>query len=1027
MLSSHSMFVYYWHVDDDEKTMDTTQTIIRAYGIDKEKKNICLHVKGFTPFVYCELPQTKFTWNELNAQLVIDELHLKMKAENAPIKSAFTLKKRLYYANIDPVTKQPKLYPYLLLAFNTRLGIKELIYLTKKNIYVGGGIGSIKLRIHEQDATPLLQMISRQDIPSIGWIDFRGVKADSKQSVTYCDMEYSVSWRALSKNTTITGVAQPLIMSYDIEVNSNNPTAMPNSTSQEDVVFQISCVFHRFGDDTGEEDEKVLISLGKPTQEKVGNDVRIIECIHEGLLLDAYVNLIATKNPNIICGYNIFTFDIPYMIDRASMVFAAVEFSKQGFIKDRSAVKKTIKWSSSAFKNQEFQFLDAEGCLFIDMLPVIQRDYKFDNYKLKTVAEKFIGESKDPLTHQGIFRSYRLGTKKDDNGNISQRGCDMLGVCGKYCVQDSTLVIKLMDKLQVWIGLCELAKLCNVSIFTLYTQGQQIRVFSQVYKIAMYTNYVVEKEGYIPKENDHYVGATVLDPVPGLYDNILSFDFSSLYPSSIIAENIDYTTFINEYDDTQNMISDTCCNVIEWETHQGCEHDRTIHKVKPKIVICETQRHRWLKEPKGILPSLLEDLLSARKATRNRIKELEKKLEKEPQTSDIKLELVILDKRQLAYKIVANSCYGTMGVQKGYLPFMPGAMSTTAVGRRSIELISKYIPEKFNGELIYGDTDSSYIHFPDLDIPEINSQTMEKVWAFANKVAEDTSRLFKKPMKLEFENKLYTRFLILTKKRYMSLYCGRDGIVSEKIDKKGVLLARRDNSKIVRDIYSYIILMLFKRAEEKDVLNTVLDKVHSLFTRDEKMCNVSNFVITKTVRSSGDLVLRDIITEKVKSGSKIKMVEKGFIGDYKVTVLSKDENIRKQQLGLKKAENERDFYLKSLPAQIQLAEKMRARGQRVDTGSRLEYVITWSGSKASIKDKQYEKIEDVDYFKQHSNILAIDHLYYVKALSNPMDQVLKVVYGLNNFVLTQYKYRVQKVKIHEELLSLFVPKFSYIK
>jgi len=104
-----------------------------------------------------------------------------------------------------------------------------------------------------------------------------------------------------------------------------------------------------------------------------------------------------------------------------------------------------------------------------------------------------------------------------------------MGICGRYCVQDSALVIRLFNKLQTWIGLCEMAKTCNVPIFYLYTQGQQIKVYSQLYKYCMYNNYVVEKDGYIPKDDEHYVGATVFEPKAGVYDIVLPFDFASLY------------------------------------------------------------------------------------------------------------------------------------------------------------------------------------------------------------------------------------------------------------------------------------------------------------------------------------------------------------------------------------------------------------------------------------------------------------------------------------------------------------------
>ncbi len=78
------------------------------------------------------------------------------------------------------------------------------------------------------------------------------------------------------------------------------------------------------------------------------------------------------------------------------------------------------------------------------MLPIIQRDYKLNNYKLKTVSDMFVGETKDPLTAKDIFKCYKIGMK-DVNDEVSQNA---MSIVGKYCVQDSVLVYKLFYNLQ---------------------------------------------------------------------------------------------------------------------------------------------------------------------------------------------------------------------------------------------------------------------------------------------------------------------------------------------------------------------------------------------------------------------------------------------------------------------------------------------------------------------------------------------------------------------------------------------------
>ena len=159
------------------------------------------------------------------------------------------------------------------------------------------------------------------------------------------------------------------------------------------------------------------------------------------------------------------------------------------------------------------------------------------------------------------------------------------------------------------------------------------------------------------------------------------------------------------------------------------------------------------------MPALLEFLLGARKETRKEIKVLKNRLKTEELDKDeqesIKTKITVLNKRQLAYKVSANSMYGAMGVRRGYLPLL-GAMCTTAKGRQSIEKAANEIQKNHKGTLIYGDTDSAYINFPHL-------KTSQEIWDYCLEVEEKVS-VYPKPMKLEFEEVIYWRFFILTKK-----------------------------------------------------------------------------------------------------------------------------------------------------------------------------------------------------------------------------------------------------------------------
>ena len=670
-------FVYSWHVDDNDEEI----TSMRLYGLDEENKNVCLRVDDFTPYIYLELP-SEITWNKSNFDKLSTKIDDLLK-EKKPIRITFASMKKLYGAYLDSNGVRRK-YPYVRCAFSSRKDIRVLEFKLRKPIHLSG-VGIFKIKMHESDASPELQLSCRRNLPTAGWIQFKGNLVKECNKLTLCDQEYIVRYENLRPYSS-DKIAKAKILAFDIEVNSSNPARMPNANVWKDEVFQISCVLTRVGDNP-DDYEKFLLTLGEPLQEIVGDDVLIYSYNTEHDLLEGFVGLIRDENPNVIAGYNILGFDIDYMLKRARLKGLSTDYFKQGFHKTAMSKEKQVKWSSSAYKNQEFQYLDAEGRVFVDLLPLVRRDYKLNNYKLKTVSAHFLGETKDPLTVKGIFKCYAIGIKKNSDGEHSGRARKAMGIVGKYCMIDSLLVLRLLDKLQTWIGLSEMANTCQVSMFTLYTQGQQIKVYSQLYKYCMFQDIVVEKNAYEVKESERYVGAHVFPPIPGRHKMVVPFDFASLYPTTIIAYNIDYHTWVPNDSD----IPDELCHVMEWEDHIGCTHDPKVvrkleltnyitteetkikkmrenrnkllistvmatnkctkkeapkirikekermnieinrsvrelkvykeergelNKSKPKFPMCEKRFYRFLKKPKGILPTIIQNLLDARKRTR---------------------------------------------------------------------------------------------------------------------------------------------------------------------------------------------------------------------------------------------------------------------------------------------------------------------------------------------------------------------------------------------------------------------------
>jgi DNA polymerase elongation subunit (family B) len=997
-------FIYSWSCAENDDGTD-----IKIYGIDQEGKNVALRVENFTPYAYIELPIKN---SIAFANATIDEIG------RLTIYTEIVEKRHLYsgYTVGNALTK------FLFVQCVSKKQIGYISYALKTTKILG-----MTLKIHEESATSILQLASLRNIPMATWISFAGTRVAESQQVTVCEREYLVNWTSLTKSS-ITEQVAPKILAFDLEVNSETTNAMP-SNKPGDAIFQISCVVHR----ANETRRKILLTLDGTdlTDNKLLTGIDTETFATEEDLLIGFIELLKRERPNVLTGYNILMFDIHYLIQRCERYCLIEDLCLAGYNRVVPAAERKIKWSSSAYKNQEYSFIDWEGILTLDLLPLVKRDYKLDNYKLDTVAGELIGAEKDPVSYKEIFEAYRTG---------------QMARVGKYCVQDSNLCIDLLNHINCWISLSEMSVVCKVSMFSLYTQGQQLKVYSQVYDYCLRENIVVTSNGYECLAGERYLGAFVMDPVPGYYENVIPLDFCSLYPSLIIAHNICYSTFVKD----ESRVDKDLYETFEWEDHVGCEHDpkivrvaeltQLIDKIDDKIksmmvkrdsvktstlgknvsvklakakyqtkintlresqkpyrdervqlkkgkpsdhedfdgnvisgIVCAKRRYSFLKPSvkRGVMPTIIQNLLDSRKAVKLEMK-----------TCDPK-NAIVLDKKQLAIKVSANSQYGAMGVRRGYLPFMPGAMCITYLGREAIKKAGQLVCDNHGGKWVYTDTDSTYVIFPHLT-------SFQEIWDHAVDVSRLVSAEFPGAMSLEFEEAIYCKFLILSKKRYMYQSVNRQGVYAPKIGKKGIVLARRDNSVILRKVYELLVAMIFDKTSSDIIIDYVIETINDLFRNKIKY---NEFIVTKSVGSSdGDVV-------------------DGRLGNYKVKSLPTECDEREKVLG---SLTERQYAIKSCPAHIQLAERMRLRGYPIDTGSRMEYVVLHKPHARTLGGK----IEDYEYFFKRKRQLRIDYLYYLKSMINPIDQLLKVGLGIDNFLDTQYDYRVTYEKIMSQIKKL---------
>src|SRR6185437_10360527 len=423
------------------------------------------------PNLYVGLPLI-LQWDEHKAQMVYDKLCQFVKKEHQPLIKSFMWKKKLYFAHkIKNSAKmiaeggkkyRDKLFPFILLSFPSLQAMNSFVMACRRRDVILPGISKFKVKLyeHETSITPPIKLCALKRLPIVGWVEGEGIIVDEVEKESSCDLELKCSWKNLSAVNSDEVVDMKVVI-FDDEMNSSNVKSMPKPEEPEDVVFQISMYVV-----DGKNVRRILLSLRNPDPIP---GIEIIKCKDEAELLITWTKIIVTERVNIVGGYNILGFDIPYMLKRAKLNLCLGEFLKMGYLYGKEVTIKEEKWSSQAFSKNDFRIPEADGILWVDMLAIIRRDFRFNSYKLDDVGEMIAKQKKDPVTPRELFKLFKKGDPKS------------MAIIGKYCCQDSNLCLLLYQKLQTWIGLCESAKTNRVPIIYLYTKGQQIKMYSQVF------------------------------------------------------------------------------------------------------------------------------------------------------------------------------------------------------------------------------------------------------------------------------------------------------------------------------------------------------------------------------------------------------------------------------------------------------------------------------------------------------------------------------------------------------------------
>jgi len=503
----------------------------------------------------------------------------------------------------------------------------------------------------------------------------------------------------------------------DIEVGSENGFPEPRDAAEEITAITIKLKGNYF-------------VFGCGDYSKHRDDVHYAKCRDELDLIRRFLDFWARFHPDVISGWNIKTFDIPYLVNRITKILG------------ESEAKKLSPWNyldkrEAYFMNREHMIYDIVGVATLDYIE-LYRKFTYaqqESYRLDNIAHVELGEKKLDFSE---FETLHQLYKQDYQKFI------------EYNIKDVELVEKLEDKMKLIELALTLAYDNKVNYDDVFTQ---VRMWD-----AIVYNYLKRKNVVIPqmKRGDKktaYEGAYVKEPLLGMHNWVASFDLNSLYPHLIMQYNISMESLIEPAKYTDEMKDFIGNKRINVDTLLSQQIDTTALK-KMGVTLTPNGQLFSIKE-QGVMPEIMDSMYKDRTRYKKLALEAKKKietvLEDNNQVKYLENQISRYNNLQLAKKVTLNSAYGALGNQ--YFRFFDTriAEGITTAGQLSIRWIEQKINKYMNVLLktgnedyvIASDTDSIYLNLgPIVDKFFPNTNDTKKVIRFMNKICEEKIQPF---------------------------------------------------------------------------------------------------------------------------------------------------------------------------------------------------------------------------------------------------------------------------------------------
>jgi len=586
--------------------------IIRIFGKTPEGKTACAFYEGYKPYFYADCnPEVLKILDPENESQVISIEKVKKTAV-----MGYQEAKDFYKITLHNPAKTPEL---------------------RDKVKARG------IKTYEADILFKYRFMNDMDLGSLVWIKLEAEPAKTGTvSVDNCV-------RVREIRHVKTGQDAPLrFMALDIECVPLKKGTVPEA--EKDPVVMISLAFN-----TPFRGKDMFVLATRTDGDVVSFD-------SEKEMLEEFVNIIYEYDPDIITGFNINNFDMPYILERMRRNRVSSIF---GRCKQKHTVARKVM---SRYK------ISVTGRVVVDSYEIVKKDFSLARYGLDFVAQSLLKQSKADVKHSEIEKLW-TGSREDYKRLVA------------YAVNDARLALDLVLKLNLIDKYAALSKVSGTLLQDVLDSGETARIENFLFK-------EFNKRGYIlpckPEASDvdrreaamgkDLKGGFVLEPDKQLHSYVAVFDFKSMYPSIIRTYNVCPTTILKGVEIENPIVSPLGTKFAPKETRSG------------------------------IIPGILEGLMDKRQSVVKAMKSVKDPAKKR-----------LLNAEQYALKIMANAFYGHMGYARARIYDLDIANTITFTGRYTIQKTKDIIEKELGYGVVYGDTDSVFVKVNEEDMEKIRA------------------------------------------------------------------------------------------------------------------------------------------------------------------------------------------------------------------------------------------------------------------------------------------------------------------